>query len=107
METDDVVPLAEPIDVVEEELILQRAVVAGRSLTAVPLPLGGAEILPPVVVGSESWHSGLPTTWLPVISRDIVRQRRVVSHIKLYRFHIQINLIYFTFLCAEPTGTIL
>ncbi|XP_058838857.1 large proline-rich protein BAG6 isoform X2 [Topomyia yanbarensis] len=34
------------------------------------------EVLPSVVVGSEPWHTHLPSTWVPVISHDIVRQRR-------------------------------
>jgi hypothetical protein len=29
-----------------------------------------------VVYGSEDWHSAVPTAWIPVITRDIVRQRR-------------------------------
>ncbi|XP_065344272.1 large proline-rich protein BAG6 [Cloeon dipterum] len=46
----------------------------------------GATVLPPleteanatcnVVVGAEEWHTGLETDWVPVISRDIQRQRR-------------------------------
>lgn len=32
--------------------------------------------MPAVVVGSEPWHTHLPPTWLPVITRDLTRQRR-------------------------------
>lgn len=41
-----------------------------------PLNKKEEEELPSVVAGSEPWHSHLPSTWLPVITRDIARQRR-------------------------------
>lgn len=41
-----------------------------------PLAKKDEEPLPSVVVGSEPWHTHLPPTWLPTITRDIARQRR-------------------------------
>lgn len=29
-----------------------------------------------VVLGSESWHSAVPNDWVPIITRDIQKQRR-------------------------------
>lgn len=43
----------------------------------VPPPLQNDDNeLPAVIIGSEPWHSHLPPTWIPVITRDITRQRR-------------------------------
>lgn len=36
------------------------------------------EPLPEVLVGSASWHSAIPTQWIPTISQDVIRQRRTV-----------------------------
>ncbi|CAG2108343.1 unnamed protein product [Medioppia subpectinata] len=33
--------------------------------------------LPSVVIGSEDWHSSVPNDWVPIITHDIERQRRL------------------------------
>ncbi|XP_069694192.1 large proline-rich protein BAG6 isoform X2 [Periplaneta americana] len=34
------------------------------------------DTLPDVLLGSETWHSTLPSEWVPIITRDTQRQRR-------------------------------
>lgn len=35
--------------------------------------------LPTIAIGSENWHNNFSAPWIPVIHRDISRQRRQVS----------------------------
>lgn len=50
-------------------------------LSVVPPPQAAVdpEPLPRVLIGSEPWHANVPNAWVPIITRDIGRQRRTVS----------------------------
>lgn len=76
METDDVVVSSNQT----ETRISDDEILPSPPALEEPPPQSQANLepMPRVVVGSESWHNGLPTTWLPVITRDLGRQRRVV-----------------------------
>ena len=37
----------------------------------------------PTIDRAEPWHAQFPTSWLPIITRDIARQRRQVSFVSL------------------------
>ena len=42
-----------------------------------PLSLGDdQEPLPNIVLGAEPWHGQVPEDWVPIITRDVQRQRR-------------------------------
>lgn len=74
MDTDDIEE-PRPMNVDTEEPVFQAF---NREETVVPPPVvQDDETLPTVIVGSEPWHYNFPNpSWIPVITRDISRQRR-------------------------------
>lgn len=80
METDDVTATTSTDDQIIDDEILPSPPTAASVVTEVA-SAADSEPLPNVVVGSESWHNGLPPSWLPIIARDLGRQRRQVMFI--------------------------
>lgn len=91
METDDVVPTTSTDEQIIDDEILPSPPAATSVLVESTPPID-TEPLPNVVVGSESWHNGLNPAWLPVITRDMGRQRRQVYG----RYH-RVNRFCFQF----------
>ena len=77
------------IFITDQEMDVEEGVVNGRGPTP-GVPQIPREVLsglapPPrpdhrdnveVALGSSDWHSAVPTDWVPIIARDVVRQRR-------------------------------
>lgn len=63
------------MDVDEEESELPMNIEDDRNIQAEDLL---SDPLPPID-RAEPWHAQFPTSWLPIITRDIARQRRQVS----------------------------
>lgn len=64
----------------EETSVIESAAEPVQTSVLPPINTTGAEIelepLPNVVIGSENWHGVTPGDWIPIITRDIQRQRR-------------------------------
>lgn len=74
METDDIEEPMRPMNVDAEETVFNAFTMEG---TVPPPVIQDDETLPSVVIGSEPWHYNFPnSSWIPVITRDIGRQRR-------------------------------
>lgn len=73
METDDIEE-PRPMNVDTEETVFSTF---NREDTVPPPIVQDDETLPTVIVGSEPWHYNFPNpSWIPVITRDLSRQRR-------------------------------
>ncbi|XP_037905198.1 large proline-rich protein BAG6 isoform X5 [Hermetia illucens] len=79
METDEVptvqseAPQAQRIDPLQQT----ASIATGTTTLPIPAPIPESnDPLPTVVPGSEPWHNNFPAHWLPIITRDIERQRK-------------------------------
>ncbi|KAI4471692.1 large proline-rich protein bag6 [Holotrichia oblita] len=67
----------------EEPMEVEEQVEASGSSNGLPDSVinlqSDPEPLPPVDLGSESWHDQVPAEWVPIIVRDTRRQRRQFS----------------------------
>lgn len=68
-------PQAQRIDPLQQT----ASIATGTTTLPIPAPIPESnDPLPTVVPGSEPWHNNFPAHWLPIITRDIERQRKQV-----------------------------